>query len=178
MYRHPNCYTHLGRIYRVFAGFYWQLLLTVFLCKYTKVLWLCKSKGFHNSFLRVCINTLRNKSLNRYGQISSNGFGWQLRSEWIFIDRVALVKQEHSQKQSAHWAVDVTAQVVLCWFIGKNLSSAKRIEYQQKVDRDDDILWGELFLLRVYIIAEGNDVVLDIVACQGRKVSRNPTLLS
>ncbi len=29
------------------------LLLTVFLCKYTKVLWLCKSKGFHNSFLRV-----------------------------------------------------------------------------------------------------------------------------
>ncbi len=29
------------------------LLLTVFLCKYTKVLWLCKSKGFHNYFLRV-----------------------------------------------------------------------------------------------------------------------------
>ncbi len=27
MYRHPNCYTPLGRIYRVFAGFYWQLLL-------------------------------------------------------------------------------------------------------------------------------------------------------
>ncbi len=30
------------------------LLLTVFICKYTKVLWLCKRKGFHNnSFLRV-----------------------------------------------------------------------------------------------------------------------------
>ncbi len=28
-------------------------LCAVFLCKYTKVLWLCKSKGFHNSFLRV-----------------------------------------------------------------------------------------------------------------------------
>ncbi len=28
MYRHPNCYTPLGRIYRVFAGFYWELLLT------------------------------------------------------------------------------------------------------------------------------------------------------
>ncbi len=30
-----------------------QLLLTVFLCKYTKNL--CKSKGFHNSFLRVYV---------------------------------------------------------------------------------------------------------------------------
>ncbi len=29
------------------------LLLIVFLCKYMKVLWLCKCKGFHNSFLRV-----------------------------------------------------------------------------------------------------------------------------
>ncbi len=28
MYRHPNCYTPLGHMYRVFAGFYWQLLLT------------------------------------------------------------------------------------------------------------------------------------------------------
>ncbi len=27
MYRNPNCYTPLGCIYRVFAGFYWQLLL-------------------------------------------------------------------------------------------------------------------------------------------------------
>ena len=30
-----------------------MLLLTVFLCKYMKVLWLCKSKGFHNLLLRV-----------------------------------------------------------------------------------------------------------------------------
>ncbi len=29
------------------------LLSTIFPCKYTKVMWLCKSKGFHNSFLRV-----------------------------------------------------------------------------------------------------------------------------
>ncbi len=29
------------------------LLSTIFLCKHTKVMWLCKSKGFHNSFLRV-----------------------------------------------------------------------------------------------------------------------------
>ncbi len=29
------------------------LLLTVFLCKYTKVLWLCKSKGFYNFLMRV-----------------------------------------------------------------------------------------------------------------------------
>ncbi len=29
------------------------LLSTIFLCKYTKVMWLCKGKGFHNSFLRV-----------------------------------------------------------------------------------------------------------------------------
>ncbi len=27
MYRHPSCYTPLGRIYRVFVGFYWELLL-------------------------------------------------------------------------------------------------------------------------------------------------------
>ncbi len=26
-YRHPNCYTPLGRIFRIFAGFYWELLL-------------------------------------------------------------------------------------------------------------------------------------------------------
>ncbi len=34
------------------------LLSTTFLCKYTKVMWLCKSKGFHNSFLRVYYFTL------------------------------------------------------------------------------------------------------------------------
>ncbi len=28
MYRHPNGYTPLGRIYRVFAGFYWEALLS------------------------------------------------------------------------------------------------------------------------------------------------------
>ncbi len=43
-------------------------LLTVFLCKYTKVLhvlWLCKSKLFHNSFLRVwprICSTVNNES--------------------------------------------------------------------------------------------------------------------
>ncbi len=29
------------------------LLPTIILCKYTKVMWLYKSKGFHNYFLRV-----------------------------------------------------------------------------------------------------------------------------
>ena len=29
------------------------LLSTVFLCKYAKVLWLCKSKGFHDFLMRV-----------------------------------------------------------------------------------------------------------------------------
>ncbi len=29
------------------------LLFTVFLCKYTKVLWLCKSKGFHKFLMTV-----------------------------------------------------------------------------------------------------------------------------
>ena len=28
---------------------------TVFFCKYTEVLWLCKSKWFHNSFMRVYV---------------------------------------------------------------------------------------------------------------------------
>ncbi len=32
------------------------LLLTVFLCKYTKVVWLFKGKGFHNSFPRVQVD--------------------------------------------------------------------------------------------------------------------------
>ena len=31
------------------------LLSTIFLCKNMKVTWLCKRKGFHNSFLRVLV---------------------------------------------------------------------------------------------------------------------------
>ena len=34
----------------------YYVVLTVFLCKYTKVLWLCRSKGFHNFLMRVCEN--------------------------------------------------------------------------------------------------------------------------
>ena len=40
------------------------LLSTIFLCKYTKVMWLCTSKGFHNSFLRVCEWTFHITSLH------------------------------------------------------------------------------------------------------------------
>ncbi len=44
-------------------------LSTIFLCKYTKVMWLCKSKGFHNSFLRVYFSNIGYRyrgSYNRY----------------------------------------------------------------------------------------------------------------
>ena len=37
MYRHPNCYTPLGHIYRVFACFYWQLLLTTDFLKHDMI---------------------------------------------------------------------------------------------------------------------------------------------
>ncbi len=69
------------------------LLPTTFLCKYTKVIWLYKSKGFHNSFLRVwSLNSREKKTLDVFATLtpkmtsgcqttgSDFGFGiWKVR---------------------------------------------------------------------------------------------------
>ncbi len=64
MYRHPSCYTPLGRIYRVFAGFYWELLLIM-------------SKGTVSWFLEWRID--------RCTQKSSSGIKKVLKSFWCHI---------------------------------------------------------------------------------------------
>ena len=53
------------------------LLPTTFLCKYTKVIWLYKSKGFHNSFLRVwSLNSREKKNFRRVCDLDPQNDLW------------------------------------------------------------------------------------------------------
>ena len=50
-------------------------VLTVFLCKCTKVLWLCKSKGFHNFFLECRVSLITAKSCDKVAHLFAQGSG-------------------------------------------------------------------------------------------------------
>ncbi len=85
------------------------LLLTVFLCKYKKVLWLCKSKGFHNFLMRVIL------LMTSYYFFKTKSFSWHTPMERLkdLIDKLALLNEE---KTSQLKSISVSVKDALLWF--------------------------------------------------------------